>query len=85
MARTTATLTLSGVGWSIVVFLGRANIFWQRLLLTGLAGALGLILVLAPLRAFFALQALPLMAWFLIAAVTAPTHLVLRRLSHRSP
>jgi hypothetical protein len=81
MARTAATLTLAAVGWSIVVFLGRARTFWQRLLLTGLAATLGLVLVIAPLRAFFALQALPRAPWLVIAAIATATHLALGRLS----
>jgi cation-transporting ATPase E len=84
LARTAATLTLATSGWSIVVFLGRANTFWQRLLLTGLAATLGVILLVAPLRRFFALEAPPLITWFVIAAAATATYFALRRLSQRS-
>ena len=85
MARTAATLTLAAAGWSIVLFLGRARTFSQRLLLTVLAATLGLILIVSPVRTFFALQSLPPTAWLPIAAVATATHFVLRRLSRRSP
>jgi cation-transporting ATPase E len=55
-ARTTATLVLVAVGLWILVLLARPFNWWKALLVGSMAGCVGLILLLDPLRDFYALE-----------------------------
>src|SRR5271165_2948906 len=81
LARTAATLTLSASGLSILTFLARASTPWQRLLLAGMAAALGIVVAVPKLRAFFALEFPPLNVWITIVALGMATHMAFGRLT----
>ena len=55
-ARTTATLVLVAVGLWILVLLARPFNWWKALLVGSMAGCVALILLLEPLRDFYALE-----------------------------
>jgi cation-transporting ATPase E len=59
-ARTTATLTLAGLGLVVLALAARPLNPLRRLLLVGMAGAFAVVLVVPWLRAFFALSLPPL-------------------------
>src|SRR5271166_2197067 len=81
LARTAATLTLSASGLSILTFLARASTPWQRLLLAGMAAALGIVVAVPKLRAFFALEFPPLNVWITIVALGMATYMAFGRLT----
>jgi magnesium-transporting ATPase (P-type)/membrane-associated phospholipid phosphatase len=77
IARTAATLTLTLSGFSIIAYLIRTSAVLMGLLLAALTTALGAVIVLAPLRTFFALDFPPPHIWIVIGVVATATHLAL--------
>ena len=72
-ARTTATLVLVAVGLWVLVLLARPFNWWKRLLVGSMAGGVALVLVVEPLRDFYALQ-LPdvrVLGWATLIALAA--------------
>lgn len=69
LARTAATLTLSACGLCILAFLVRGSETWQRVLLTGMAAALVVVVAVPELRQFFALEFPPLKVWILVVGI----------------
>ena len=72
-ARTTATLVLVAVGLWVLVLLARPFNWWKRLLVGSMAGGVALVLVVEPLRDFYALQ-LPdvrVLGWAALIALAA--------------
>ena len=55
-SRTVATTVLFGVGLWILTLLARPATSWRRLLVAGMVAGYGLVLAVAPLRTFFALD-----------------------------
>ena len=78
-ARTTATLTLVGIGLLILVRVSRPMTFWRTMLVAAMGGLLALILALPAGRRFFALSLPPpricLVVIAIVAAVDAIIHL----------
>ena len=81
LARTAATLTLSASGLSILTFLARASTPWQRLLLAAMLAALGIVVALPKLRAFFGLEFPPFNVWLTIVALAIATYMAFGHLT----
>ena len=84
IARTAATLTLTLSGFSIITYLIRTSALLVGLLLAALTTALGAVVIVAPLRAFFALDSPPAHIWIVIGVVATATHVALGRLTRSS-
>jgi cation-transporting P-type ATPase E len=83
-ARTTATLVLVAVGLWILVLLARPFNWWKTLLVGSMAGAVALILLIEPLRDFYALE-LPSSAQVLgVAAIIAGAAMLLLEIGWRT-
>ena len=78
LARTAATLTLVGCGFSVLILLARPVMPWQRLFIGALIVALGVIIANPWLRTFFALAVPPPYIWALIATLVTAYFLVLK-------
>ncbi|MDA8363625.1 MAG: HAD-IC family P-type ATPase [Gammaproteobacteria bacterium] len=77
-ARTAATVTLFAVATWVVVMVARPLRLGRSAVLAGTVAAFVLVLCVAWLRAFFALEPLPPVAWLYVAAVAAATAVALR-------
>jgi hypothetical protein len=76
-ARTTATLTLLGIGLVLLALVARPLNRLRRMLVGGLAAAFAAVLVLPPLRTFFALDPQPAGASLLAAGLIVVAGLLL--------
>ena len=82
-ARTTATLVLVAVGLWILVLLARPFNWWKALLVGSMAGCVGLILLIDPLRDFYALE-LPDAQVLGVATLIAATAMLLLEVGWRT-
>jgi cation-transporting ATPase E len=82
-ARTTAALVLVAVGLWILVLLARPFNWWKALLVGSMAGAVALILLIEPLRDFYALQ-LPSARVLAFAALIAGGAILLLEIGWRT-
>jgi cation-transporting ATPase E len=82
-ARTTAALVLVAVGLWILVLLARPFNWWKALLVGSMAGSVALILLIEPLRDFYALQ-LPDARVLGVAALIAVSAMLLLEIGWRA-
>jgi cation-transporting ATPase E len=82
-ARTTAALVLVAVGLWVLVLLARPFNWWKALLVGSMAGCVGLILLIEPLRDFYALE-LPDAQVLGVAALIAVTAMALLEVGWRT-